>query len=68
MKSLGKLFWAILVFGIILLLVEAVLFKDIKNSIGSIPALMIFILTMLSAVYVSLYFGWKDGQLEILAP
>jgi len=68
MKSLGKLFWAILVFGIILLLVEAVLFKDIKNSIGSIPALMIFILTMLSAVYVSLYIGWKDGQLEILAP
>ncbi len=66
MKNFGKMFWRILMFGIIILLIEGIYFKDIKSSIGSSLGLILFIVTGLSTVFVSLYLSWKDGQIEIL--
>ena len=66
MKDFGKIFWRILLIGIILLLMEGLLFKNIQNSIGSATALILFIITAALTVYIPLYVGWRDGHVEIL--
>jgi hypothetical protein len=67
LKSYGKTFWRVLIFGIILDLIEGLFIKDIKDSIGFNATLIIFILTITIGIYGPLYLGWREGQVEILS-